>query len=311
MIYEFRNIRIYDEQDTLPLAQDTICFHGEILDDRGKKAKEININNEYMKFKYDDEEFSIYINDIEYAIFDYETIFEDINKDTVVIESTTLNIVDILFILKGIKKNPNIVNIQILYIEPKEYNFKNSSLLEYDDFELSSKFKEFPPVPGFTIIARSKDEVENFEDATQLIAFLGFERTRLGQIFNSDDAPLYSKFTPIIPLPGFNPGWENRTINSHLKFFSAKNNFTKLEFVSANNPYQSYKILENFSKTCKKFRIAPIGTKPNAIGCAVFLLNNDSDDNKIDAGILFDFPTKIQKRSNGVGKINIYTLFKK
>jgi hypothetical protein len=311
LIYEFKNIKIYDEHDTLSLEQDTICFHGEILDDRGEKASKINSNNEYMKFKYDDEEFSIFINGVEYSISDYETVFQSIDKNTVVIESTTLNIVDILFILKGIKSNPSIVNVQILYIEPEEYNFKNNSLLEYDDFELSSKLKKFPPVPGFTIIARPQDELNNFEETTQLIAFLGFERTRLGQIFNSDDGSTYSCFTPIIPLPGFNPGWENRTINSHLKFFSPKNNFTRLEFVSANNPYQSYKILENFSKTCKKFRIAPIGTKPNAIGCAVFLLNNDTLDNEINAGILFDFPTKIQKRSSGVGKINIYTLLKK
>jgi len=110
-------------------------------------------------------------------------------------------------------------------------------------------------------------------------------------------------------LPGFNPGWENRTISSHLKFFSSKYVFERLEYVSANNPYQAYKILQEFSKTRSRFRIAPIGTKPNAIGCAIFLLNNDVDNN-IDSGVLFDFPIKIKQRSNGIGNINIYTLKK-
>lgn len=291
----------------------TICFHGEVLDDRGEKALSLNEHNELYQFKYNDEEFTININDITYTYDSYLDFFKNISNSSIVIESTTLNVIDILFILKAIKHIPKIINIIILYIEPYEYNFKKSTLMEYDDFNLSSKLKDFPPVPGFTIYTRpydeDEDEGEDEKDNTELIAFLGFERARLGQIFNADDGGTYSKFTPIIPLPGFRPGWENRTLNSHLKFFSSSYNFDKLLYVSANNPFQAYNILEEYSKTRKKFRVAPIGTKPNAIGCAIFLLNNDINNN-IESGVLFDFPVKIHKRSSGIGKIHIYNLCK-
>lgn len=309
MKYKFKNIKIFDTCSSLPILSNTICFHGNPLDERGDYAISLNIDNKLINFKYDDENFNIIINGETFDVDEYENEFLTITESSIIIEATTLSVIDILFILKAIKTISSIVDIQILYIEPKEYNFKNSSILEYDDFELSSKFKEFPPVPGFTILTQPYDEVDEERENTELIAFLGFERTRLGQIFTSDDGATYTKFTPVIPLPGFSPGWENRTISSHLKFFSSKYVFNKLEYVSANNPYHAYKILLNFSKTRNKFRIAPIGTKPNAIGCAIFLLNNDTN-NGINSGILFDFPTKIKKRSNGVGKINIYMLIK-
>ena len=167
----------------------------------------------------------------------------------------------------------------------------------YDEFSLSDKFQQYPPLPGYTINA----ELENVD----LIAFLGFEKTRLGQIFAQEET-IYQNFTPVIPLPGFLPGWENRSINNHLKFFSPKYSFSDLKYVSANNPYQAYTLLVKIANSQKKFRLAPIGTKPNAIGCAVFLVNY-KDEN---FGVLYDFPIKSKKRSNGIGKIHIYNLYK-
>ena len=313
MKYIFNELAVFDTKNITPSKINTLCFHGETLDERGDKALELNINNLLCNFKYNDDDFTITIDEQLYEIETYSEFFINWNINTVIIEATTLNVIDILFILKAIKKISTILEIQILYIEPKEYNFKKSTLTEYDDFHLSSKFKNFPPVPGYTIVTRpydeDKDEEDEDEDNTELIAFLGFERTRLGQIFNADDGGTYSKFTPIIPLPGFKPGWENRTISSHLKFFSSSYNFDKLLYVSGNNPFHAYNILEIFSKTRKKFRIAPIGTKPNAIGCVLFLLNNEDREN-CSSGVLFDFPTKTKKRSTGIGKIHIYYIGK-
>lgn len=307
MKYKFKNINVYKEMDYIPIEQETICFHGKILDDRGGKALSLNKDNECISFNYDDEYFCIYINEKKFTIHEYVHEFIKISKKNIIIESTTLSIVETLFILKALKSVPLVKTIQILYIEPKEYKFKNNSILEYDDFDLSSRTKEFPPIPGFTMLTKQKEDGDS--ETIELIAFLGFEKKRLGQIFNAEDAGVYNSFTAVIPLPGFKPGWENITLSSHLKFFTPKYFFTRLEYVSANNPYHAYKILEDFSKTRTKFRIAPIGTTPNAIGCAIFLLNNEVNQS-IESDMLFDFPVNIKKRSTGIGKINIYTLYK-
>ena len=301
-------MKYFSCEDILPIATNTICFQGIALDDRGKHAEIINQDNNIVRIKYNCENYSLSINDKEYSVRK-ELYINKIcaicgTKLSVIIDATTLNIVDILYILKALIKNEQTIEIQILYIEPKEYNFKNSSISQFDDFTLSSAYKEFPPVPGFTLMTVGK-KLEDMD----LIAFLGFERARLGHIFNSDDGATYSKFTPIVPLPGFKPGWENRTLGNHIDFFTPKYKLGSIKYVSANNPYQSYQLLEEISKTRKNFRIAPIGTKPNAIGCAIFLINN-LKRNGVYAGLLFDFPEKVKERSKGIGKINIYTLYK-
>ena len=321
MKYEFKSIKIFNNDENIPIANQTICFHGDVFDDRGLKARELNSENQYVYIKYNDEQFNLKINNESFDVRDENYIHKistiSLNQQIIIIDTTTLNIVDILYILKALKHNHTVQKIQMLYVEPKEYSFKNNSVSQFDDFTLSSAFKEFPPVPGFTIMTYAREEYDELDEEdegiereeVELIAFLGFEKARLGHIFRADDGATYHKFTPVIPLPGFRPGWENRTLDNHLKFFAPQFRTSQIEYVSANNPYQSYKLLKDFSRTRKKFRIAPIGTKPNSIGCAIFLINNEDNDD-VNSGLLFDFPVKLEKRSKGIGKINLYTLYK-
>lgn len=278
-----------------------LALHSSAIDERGEAALQVlqKFNSDMHYLKYDESKYNFMIDTSSSSIIDFYNFIIDFDKENIVIEATTLSFAEVLYILSAVLKNTTIKNLQILYIEPKEYKFKNSSITTHDEFELSEKFQQFPPLPGFTINAEHKD--------VELIAFLGFEKNRLGQIFTLDETT-YAKFTPIIPLPGFLPGWENRTIDNHLKFFSPRYFFTELKYVSANNPYQAYKLLDKLAKTKENFRVAPIGTKPNAIGVAVFLVNNESQDNNY--GALFDFPVKTPKRSNGIGKCHIYNLRK-
>jgi hypothetical protein len=279
-----------------------LCGDGELLDERSQVAFELlkEKATATIKVKYIEDLFHLLIDGTAYKITDFFKYFIELSYRNIIIEATTLTFVEILYILQAAKENSNIENIQILYIEPQEYKFKNNSFYTYDDFELSEQLKAFPPVPKFTINVEEKK--------VPLVAFLGFEQARIGQIFSTDEAA-YDAFYPIVPLPGFLPGWENRTINNHLKFFTSKYTFQSLKYVSANNPYDAYVILDKFAISNKKFRVAPIGTKPNAIGCAVFLINQ-YDNEDINCGVLFDFPVKSKKRSSGIGKIHIYNINK-
>ena len=317
MKLKFGLINTYVELNSIELLNNSVCFHGDNLDDRGNLSLE-TLNKKAIKLfniKYDEEDFRVKIKDMDSLSYqEYLIFFESLAYENIIIESTTLGFVEILYLLKGIKLNDKIKNIQIIYFEPKEYKFKNNSITTYNDFELSDRFKTFPPIPGFSIIADIYNEEELYDGEQEqakidLIAFLGFEKNRLGQIFSSDDGATYNKFIPIIPLPGFNPGWENITINNHLKFFKSKYNFQSLEFTSANDPYNAYQQLEKISKTSNNFRVAPIGTKPNSIGCAIFMINNE-DIPDINYGILYDFPVKSKFRSKGIGKIHIYNIIK-
>ncbi|UCM99807.1 hypothetical protein LCX93_09770 [Sulfurimonas sp. SWIR-19] len=298
---KFKNIQSIDIIDKNIYAHNHLVFYGNTnLDDRGKKAYEIVSKiQDSVQIEYDPLTFSMQINSNTVPYKDFLTYIQSVTTTRILIEATTLSFAEILYILEGANQNDKVIEIQILYIEPKEYKFHNSSVTTYDEFSLSDKFQQYPPLPGYTINAELND--------IDLIAFLGFEKTRLGQIFAQEET-VYQNFTPIIPLPGFLPGWENRSINNHLKFFSSKYSFSDIKYVAANNPYQAYTVLEKIANSQKNFRVAPIGTKPNAIGCAVFLVNYANEE--ANYGALYDFPVKSKKRSEGIGKIHIYNLFK-
>ncbi len=300
-MWKFKNIQSKDIIDKNIYIKNHLVFYGNTsLDDRGEQAyKIVSKIQDSIRVEYNPLTFSIQMNSEIIPYKDFLTYIQSITTSRILIEATTLSFAEILYILEGANQNNTITEIQILYIEPKEYKFHNSSVTTYDEFSLSDKFQQYPPLPGYTINAELND--------IDLVAFLGFEKTRLGQIFAQEET-IYKNFTPIIPLPGFLPGWENRSINNHLKFFSPKYFFSDLKYVAANNPYQAYTILEKIANSQKNFRVAPIGTKPNTIGCAVFLVNHENEE--ANYGALYDFPVKSKKRSKGIGQIHIYNLFK-
>lgn len=300
-MWKFKNIQSKDIIDKNIYIKNHLVFYGNTsLDDRGEQAyKIVSKIQDFIRVEYNPLTFSIQMNSEIIPYKDFLTYIQSITTSRILIEATTLSFAEILYILEGANQNNTITEIQILYIEPKEYKFHNSSVTTYDEFSLSDKFQQYPPLPGYTINAELND--------IDLVAFLGFEKTRLGQIFAQEET-IYKNFTPIIPLPGFLPGWENRSINNHLKFFSPKYFFSDLKYVAANNPYQAYTILEKIANSQKNFRVAPIGTKPNTIGCAVFLVNHENEE--ANYGALYDFPVKSKKRSKGIGQIHIYNLFK-
>lgn len=305
-MWKFKSIETYINPDDVSFESNLVAYHGDYtLDDRGKFVEylfdKVGIKNK-VYLKYDETDFSFQDKEKKFKKNKLtEKLLGKHKHSFIIIDATTLSFAEILYILSDSNKIDTIQNIQILYVEPSEYKFLNSSITTHDEFSLSDKLQHFPPLPGFTI----NTELEKVE----LVAFLGFEKQRLGQIFSTEEV-IYDNFIPIVPLPGFSPGWENRTINNHIKFFDPRYSFSTIKYVSANNPYQSMKLLEKIAQAGKSFRVAPIGTKPNAIGCAVFLVNNEDSREGFNYGALYDFPVKSKKRSTGIGKIHVYNLIK-
>ena len=299
MKLNFVEMKTFEKISDLSLEQ-ALFFHGHDLDDRGKAALSLSssFQLENIKLQFDETQSLMYLND---EPFNTRLAFiekvKELTASKAIIEATTLGFSEILLLLNALVENTYIKKIKILYIEPEEYKIKKNKLYNYHDFELTDKFENFKAVPGFT-----------FEQETpvEIVAFLGFERTRLGQLLQSTEME-FDKLTPVVPLPAFVLGWENRTINNHLYYFTPQYSFHKLYYAGANNPYQAYKLLNKITSHQKPLRIAPIGTKPNAIGCAIFLVNNKES---LTVDVIYDYPKKSSGRSKGVGDINLYILSK-
>ncbi len=139
-----------------------------------------------------------------------------------------------------------------------------------------------------------------------LISLLGFEENRLGRVIN-DDENKYDKFISIFPIPGFKIGWENISLSKHHIFLENKED---IYYTPADNPYDTYKLLNKITKNLpeKRIIIMPIGTKPCTIGTVVFLINNKENNKQSRIATKYDFPTKKEGRSSGIDKIYEYIL---
>ncbi|MGW8168610.1 MAG: hypothetical protein ACWGHH_01205 [Sulfurovaceae bacterium] len=293
----------------LQLEDKYILFHGKILDDRSELVKNyFEGAMEIYEIKYNEHEYCLHIlnnqemknvtnKDIKNKFL--QTIPKDIN--TYYIDATSLGFAELLLLLHNIHelKNNNIV-IKLLYLEPKEYKLKSENSLYDDEFDLSSKFNDFKKIPPYSVLIDSSSSSK-----AELIVTLGFENNRLANIMEDDDGAIYEKYSPILALPAFVPGWENISLRKHYKELKS---FKSIDFSPANNPYETQKVLERICKNSRygNIVVAPIGTKPHAIGI-ILLLINEKEKNK-NIGIVYDFPEKQEKRTTGIGNIHLYNL---
>ena len=301
MALVFREISQYDCINTVLFPDEASCFYGTAVDERSETAIELlkKSSAKSFHFSYDHRNYRMQMGNTKDHWMNIANSIRNIDCNEFVIEATSLAFPEILLLLNAINENPAAASIKLLYVEPKEYRLRQNKVYSYDDFDLSQGYEQFAGIPGFI---KSRDQ------KIPIAVFLGFERTRLGQLLNNDDFSTYNKLAPIVPLPAFVLGWENRTINHHLEYFTSEFGFTRLFYAGASNPYRAYRCLEEISfEHNHSFRVIPIGTKPNAIGCAAFLVNSLHDKEK-EVDVLFDFPEKKKNRSDGIGKINVYTL---
>jgi hypothetical protein len=302
-IYQFRTI------NELPSEDKYILFHGKILDDRSELV--------LYHFQKAMETYEIKYNEAEYCldICNNQKIKSIKNKDIknallqiipvdikiYYIDATSLGFAELLLLLHNIHElKHDGIAIKLLYLEPKEYKLKSDNNLYDDEFDLTSKFNDFKKIPPYSVLIDSSSSSK-----AELIVTLGFENNRLANIMENDDGAIYEKYSPILALPAFVPGWENISLRKHYKELKS---FKSINFSPANNPYETQKVLEKIYKNSRYSNVvvAPIGTKPHAIGIILFLVNKKEENKKV--GIVYDFPEKQVKRTMGIGNIHLYNL---
>lgn len=282
-----------------------IFFHGiENLDNRCKVITSF-FNSKILdnyRVIYDEDKFIISVfsesGNKEFRIHTFGKDFiELLDKNIFILDTTSLGFAEILLLLHFLS-NKKDIEIKLFYVEPNEYTLKSNSFLFKHEFDLSQGFNKFKKIPPFSLLIDSSSS-----EKAKLIALLGFENDRLSRIIEDDDGARYDDFEHIIALPAFKPSWENISLQRH---YQELKEFQNLEFSPANNPYETYRVLEKIQKNSKNKSIvvAPIGTKPHAIGAIIFLINSKLKGNRV--GLIYDFPIKKENRTEGVGNIHEY-----
>ena len=313
-ISTFKSPEEFYETNHFNTGDQEICiFHGESIDERGEviisyfNAQAQTISNFFIKYLQDDDIFNINEDSVK------SRTAIDVLKRTmisfkhIIIDSTTLSYIELVTLLFTISQIEEHIIIEIFYVEPEGYN---QTSLDEDistlSFELSDDMGDLTYIKPF-LLGLGQDSLN--KEKTSLIAFLGFEDNRLENILDNENF-IFSEVVPILPVPAFKYGWENISLRKHYPLLLNKS----LSYVPADNPYAVYKklyqLIQNIDN--KQIIIIPLGTKPNAIGTAIFMVNYKNnyqeDNNQKEVATVYDFPLKTKKRTTGIHLIQKYLL---
>lgn len=185
----------------------------------------------------------------------------------------------------------------VLYVEPGTYR-AHPSPASTSLFDLSDGFGGIGPLPGFANLLGPQSEREAI-----FVPFLGFEGTRSRFLAMSLD-PI-PKVIPIIGVPGFRLEYPQVTVASNQEFLHENRAHADIRFARASCPFDAYSTLVEIRRDNPDayLYLAPIGTKPHALGAIWYAI-----DHPDDTEIMYDHPLRKPKRTAGVSLSHFYYL---
>lgn len=189
----------------------------------------------------------------------------------------------------------NSLNLRIVYCEPGEYAH-NPNPTFYDIFDLSESIEGIAPIPTFASFREHRDE------ATVFIPMLSFEGARFAHLVEQIQ-PLDNKIFPIVGVPGFKLEYPFYSYFSNYKTLEENDSWKRVKRANASCPYSAYLKIEDIARQYDTdyIKLAPIGTKPHALGALLFHLKHPDNTEMV-----YDHPKDNLGRTTGVGKCYIY-----
>jgi hypothetical protein len=185
-------------------------------------------------------------------------------------------------------------NVKAVYVEPGEYR-KSSIPTEGELFDLSERFLGIQPLPGFSSLARPGED-------SVLVPLLGFEGTRLAYVVEQVQPP-GEKIVPVIGVPGFRPEYPFYTYLGNRVPLSETRAWPQVRFTRANCPFSLYYTLTDIAQDWPRgtIKVAPIGTKPHALGAVLFYLLSART-----VELVYDHPVRKAQRTQGASRVSVY-----
>lgn len=190
------------------------------------------------------------------------------------------------------------VNVHAVYAEPLGY-IPSGASADSLIFDLSERIAGISTLPGFARLIEP-DDPEDF----YFIPILGFEGARLAFMLNQIEIP-HDRILPIIGAPGFRPEYPFHTYLGNRVPFDERPIWQGVRFAMANCPFSLMHTLEDIAADYpdKLLKVAPLGTRPHALGAVMSAIRNES---RIE--LIYDHPIPRATRSTGTGSILVYEL---
>jgi hypothetical protein len=303
VIVRFIRQDLISEEELAQLPLMDVAFTGaDDLDDRSAYSVERSkrLGERAFRVCYHPETFCLEVGDRMYRANDgeLEDLSRDFNAASIVIDATTLDFSEIALLLYAYSFCNKSPRIGFIYVEPKEYVRRTyeESPVNGTAFDLSSGFVQHP-IPPFVGMLGTKDSVH-------LVAFLGFEGGRLTRVLSADDGQFFHKVTIVFGIPPFQASWDLEALMANSRLLETAE--VGVKFCGANNPKAAYEVLEKAhaalagSSECNRLTVSPFGTKPMAIGAALFCAAQKRPR------VVFDHPRRKKGRTTGVHCVHWY-----
>lgn len=211
------------------------------------------------------------------------------------IEATSLTYPELLYLFAAATRE-KVKAITFLYVEPKGYRRPvDERLCDHRNFNLSQN-RRFRAIPKFMT---NLNEIET----GQAVFFLGYEGARLGQALQQEELLQAWKKHVVFGVPAFESAWEIDAIANNVDHLSTGDQVRYAAASSASAAYRLLTELRTADKEARPILVAPLGTKPHAIGAALFLIEHDSMDQAV---LLYDHPERSQGRTEEVRRWHLY-----
>ncbi|MFM0565642.1 hypothetical protein [Paraburkholderia sediminicola] len=288
-----------DEASLSPALKFDIAFFGTAVDERGNKSVGFCQTRATTSHQL-----LYHPSDNEYTLDGLSTNIAALkirirSSATVLVECTTLGIVEIILVLRAARKE-GISRVYFLYTEPGEYSRDpNQDIARATQFNLTGG-RNFSAAHGVVVDL-------SLYDHAQIVFMLGYEDDRMAMLLTQQENLAPFEKHVIFGVPAFEAGWELNGFANHAGKLAADN--FHLHYAAANSVSATYRALERIhsqiGESDNPVVIAPIGTKPHAIAAAIFLCVYCERN---ESGMIYDHPERKTGRSRDVRRWHLYSL---
>lgn len=210
-----------------------------------------------------------------------------VSEKNILLDISSLNNVLIMFLTKQLltKVTPKLFFAS--YIRPEKYIIESGNI----GLELSQKIGAVEAVPGFAKRETNKQT---------LCAFIGFEGVRLKGVLETVHS--FDKLIPIVAFPSGAPQWFNVTMWNSMDILQSEGKNLSVYKCYSESVFEAVDVLKKSFSQDEAVVLAPLGTRPHSMACAVYACLHDA------TRIVYDFVTENEHRAIGISEITIYHL---
>jgi hypothetical protein len=166
------------------------------------------------------------------------------------------------FFIKLMKERFRLDYVNTYYTEPKSYYFPGGLYNAFHSTSGPLTIIEIPGYAGYEIRGSKR----------KLVILLGFDGD-LSKEINEDISP--NETVVVNGFPSYSPKFKDISLVTNERLVSNHN--IEIRYARANNPFEVYNLLESIKTSSSDeifLNIAPLGTKPMALGACLFALHN-------------------------------------